>query len=200
MAEAADLAPVSLDAFLHWEERQEERFERVSGVVRMMAGGTLTHDTISLNVTSALRSALRGGPCRAQGSNLKVVSPRGDVMYPDAFVRCGPAAGGATFVDDPVIVVEVLSLGTAQYDLTRKRLAYKTIPSLRAILYVHPDRARIDIVRRDADGRWDDDAPAEGLDAALALPEIGARLALGEVYEGVEVLEGEPHPPRQARS
>lgn len=192
MAEAADLAPLSLEAFLAWEERQAERWERVGGVVRMMAGGTLAHDALALGVASVLRSKLRGGPCRAHASNLKVVSPLGDVMYPDAFVRCGPAHGTATFIGDPVLVVEVLSPGTAQHDLTRKRLAYKAIPSLRAILYVHPDRARIDLVRRDAAGRWDDDQPAEGLDATLELPEIGTSLALAEVYEGVEVPEGEP--------
>jgi Uma2 family endonuclease len=187
MAEAADLAPLSLDAFLAWEERQEERWERVGGVVRMMAGGTLGHDATSLNTATALRTALRGGPCRAHGPNLKVVSPRGDVMYPDAFVRCGAADGGATFVEDPVIVVEVLSAGTAQHDLTRKRLAYKTIPSLRVILYVHPERPRIDIVRRQPDGRWDDDEPVEDLPGVLELPEIELRLAMADVYEGVEV-------------
>src|SRR4051794_33467676 len=85
-------------------------------------------------------------------------------------VRCGPIDANATAAPDPVIVVEVLSQGTAQHDLTRKRLtrkrlAYKTIPSLCAILYVHQDRLRIDLVRRQPDGRWDDADPAEGMAA-----------------------------------
>ena len=194
MAEAVDF-PFTLDAFLAWEERQAERFERVGGVVRMMSGGTAAHDRIALNIAAELRGRLRGTACAPHGSNLKVVSPHGDAMYPDAFGRCGPIAPTATVVDDPVIVFEVLSPGTAPHDLTRKRLAYKTIASLRLIVYVHPDRPRIDLVRRQADGRWDDDAPVESLDGVLELPEIASQLAMADVYDGVDTAAAAPPSP-----
>jgi len=179
---------LSLEGFLDWENRQPERFERVGGVVRMMAGGTLGHDQIAANILGELRTRLRGGPCRAHGSNLKVVSPRGDVMYPDAFVRCGPGDPRATHVDDPVVVVEVLSPSTAVHDLTRKRLAYQSIPSLKVVLWVHPDRMRVDLMRRRETG-WVDEDPAEGLQAVVALPELGIELPLSEIYEGVPLEE-----------
>lgn len=107
-------------------------------------------------------------------------------------MRCGPTDPRATWIDDPVVVVEVLSEGTAEHDLTRKWLANKRIPSLRLIVYMHQDRPRLDLVRRDADGRSDDGAPVIGLESALALPEIGARLAMADIYEGVEVEPEEP--------
>jgi Uma2 family endonuclease len=187
MAEAAAHSDLSLEAFLRWEEEQPERFERVGGVVRMMAGGIAAHDRIGVNIISLLNGQLRRSPCITHGSNLKVTSPRGDVFYPDAFVRCGPGNDRATTVADPVVVVEVLSESTALSDLTRKRLAYKTISSLCVIVYVSPDRARVDVIRRQPDGRWDDEDAVEGLDAALALPEIGASLPMAEIYEGTEV-------------
>ena len=59
-------------------------------------------------------------------------------MYPDAFVRCGPADGERTVVGDPVVVVEVLSPTTQQADLTRKRWAYQAIDTLQAILFIAP--------------------------------------------------------------
>jgi Uma2 family endonuclease len=186
MAEAATTAALSLTDFLAWEQAQEMRYERVARVVRMMAGGTLTHDRIASNIIAALSTQLRGSQCFAQGSNLKVVSPHGDVMYPDAFVLCGPHAGNLTAVEDPVVVFEVLSEGTAQYDLTRKRLAYKTIPSLKAIVYVASDRVRIDLVRRQADGRWDDEDALEGTGAVLELPEVGVTLRLPAIYVDTE--------------
>ena len=52
---------LSLEGFLDWENRQPERFERVGGVVRMMAGGTLGHDQIAANIVGELRTRLRGG-------------------------------------------------------------------------------------------------------------------------------------------
>ena len=81
-----NLAPdleFDLNGFLDWEGRQDERFERLDGVVRMMSGGTSGHDLIAANLIAALRPRLRGGPCVVQGSNLKIVArAAGAVMYP----------------------------------------------------------------------------------------------------------------------
>lgn len=188
MDSLAVAAPATLDAFLDWETRQPERFELVGGVVRLMAGGSEDHDRISGNIFAALRVRLRGTPCSAHQSNLKVLSrAAGAVMYPDAFVRCGPREGGRGAVDDPVIVVEVLSEGTAKHDLTRKRLAYEAISSLRRILYVSLDEARVDLRVRGEGGIWRDDDAVEGLDADLTLPELDLVLPMGEVYEDSDV-------------
>jgi Uma2 family endonuclease len=95
MRAAAPTPPLDLEGFLDWEERQRERFELAGGVVRMMAGGTEDHDRIAINIAAALRTRLRGTPCSAHGSNLKLLSRAMDAsMYPDAFVRCGPREGG----------------------------------------------------------------------------------------------------------
>jgi len=185
----APVADLSLEGFLAWEEAQELRYERVGGVVRAMAGGTRGHDKIAGNLRFALREAARRRGCEAFGSDVKVVSPRGDVMYPDVTVRCGPRNDRLTTVDDPLLVVEVLSESTWRHDLILKRLAYKTIPSLRVILYVAQDQARVDVVRRGPDGRWDDDEPAIGLDSVLSLPELGVELPLSELYADTDVAE-----------
>lgn len=188
MTEAALSYPLTLDGFLEWEERQAERFEFLDGVVRLMSGGTEDHDRLSVNLIRLLGNALRGGPCVVHASNLKVLSRRGHAsMYPELFVRCGPRDGRRTRVEDPVVVFEVLSDSTARYDLTRKRRAYKAIPSLRAIVYVSQYEPHLDVVRRLADGGWDDDEEVDGLGAELGLPEIGVRLAMAEIYEGTDV-------------
>jgi hypothetical protein len=43
---ASDLQ-LDLDGFLDWEGRQDERFERLDGVGRMMSGGTMPRTTVS---------------------------------------------------------------------------------------------------------------------------------------------------------
>jgi Uma2 family endonuclease len=191
-ARTLDLSPA---AFLEWEARQERRYERVGGVVRAMAGGTVGHDRIANNLRAEFSRRLRGSGCRPGGPDVKVTTPRGDVTYPDVFVRCGPRDDRATTVADPLLVAEVLSAGTLQHDLLAKRLAYKSVPSLRVILYVAQDRARVDVVRRGPDGRWDDDEPAVGLDSVLALPELGAELPLAELYADTDVAERGGGPP-----
>jgi Uma2 family endonuclease len=45
-------------------------------------------------------------------NDVKVVTPKGDVMYPDLVVACGELPGKATVLDAPVVIVEVLSEST----------------------------------------------------------------------------------------
>lgn len=183
MAQVAFAETLTLDGFLEWENRQEERYEFVGGVVRLMAGGTEGHDRIGIKIISALDRRLRGTPCSVHGSNLKVLSLAADAsMYPDAFVRCRSRDDSRTTVDDPVVVFEVLSPGTVKYDLTRKRPAYEAIPSLRRVVFVSPDRAYLDVETRGEDGSWEE-SEVEGLDAVLDLSELGISLPLAEIYE-----------------
>lgn len=187
MPAAAIVAPLALDAFLAWEEAQEARFELVGGVVRLMAGGTEGHDRLATNLIIAFGTRLRGSPCSVHGSNLKVVSrAAGAVMYPDLLIRCGRRDDRRTSVEDPLIVVEVLSEGTARHDLIRKRIAYEAMPSLRRIVYVAVDEARLDMRVRRPDGHWQDEA-VSGIAAALALPEIDLVVPMAEVYADSEV-------------
>lgn len=187
MRASVPAVPTDLDSFLDWEERQTERYELAGGVVRLMSGGTEGHDRVSGNIFAALRARLRGTPCSAHASNLKVLSrAAGASMYPDAFVRCGQRDDLRTGIDDPVVVFEVLSESTAQFDLTRKRMAYEAIPSLRRIVYVSVREARLDIRVRGEDGYWRDET-VEGLEAELVLPEIGLALPMAEIYEDSDV-------------
>ena len=185
MADLASDRALDLDGFLAWEERQRERFERLDGVVRMMSGGTAAHDRIAGNLYMALRTRLRGkGNCNVHLSNLKVIARQaGAVMYPDLFVRCGGLLQQEVATDDPVVIFEVLSTSTAQRDLTRKKYAYQSIPSVAAIVYVSEREPWVDIVRRTEHG-WAD-GYVEGLDAMLELPEIGVAVPLAEIYEDV---------------
>jgi Uma2 family endonuclease len=186
MSGLAHQPPTDPDAFVAWENRQRARYELIDGVVHMMTGGTLGHDRVSMNIARALGNALAGGPCAVHGSNLKVRSPAGAVMYPDALVRCGPADEDATEIDDPVLVVEVHSPRTRRYDMTGKRWAYYAIPSLRYILLVDPGDCMIELVSRDAEGRWLS-ALVQQPGARLELPALGIDMAVADVYAGTAV-------------
>lgn len=186
MSEPALPIFTSLDAFLAWENEQERRYEFVGGVVRAMAGCTENHDLISMNVARALGNRLSSGRCRVHGSNLKVRSPLGMSMYPDAFVRCGPSEARRTVVGDVVLVFEVLSPGTGKTDLTQKRWAYQSIESLQALLFVDPDRPHVEVATRQPDGGWLSHHRI-GLDSDIPLPSLGIELPLAEVYDGADL-------------
>ena len=189
MAEPALPIFRTVDDFLTWENQEPQRYEFVGGVLTLMAGGTENHDLIGINIAAILNQRLRGTPCRVHGSNLKVRSPASAIMYPDAFVRCGPASGDRTVVSDPVLVVEVLSPTTQQADLTRKRWAYQAIDTLQAMLFVAADEARVELFSAGPDGVWlsrfivgpDGEVPLDALSVALPMAELYAGADLGAI-------------------
>jgi hypothetical protein len=65
MATALEVRHRSLADFLAWEQQQPERYERVSGVVRMMTGGAIDHNRITRNVAQMLASRCRKAGTRS---------------------------------------------------------------------------------------------------------------------------------------
>jgi len=183
-ARATPRAPWTVEEFLAWEREQEERYEYVGGVIRMMVGGTLDHNTIAGNVFSALRSQLRGGPCRVFVEAVKVVS-EGATMYPDVVVTCAPGSGRSDVVPEPVIVVEVLSRSTEGFDRGPKLDAYQQIPSLRQYVLIAQDELRVSLYEREPDSwRY---RTIQDPDARLSFAVGGATIEVAEIYEGTTV-------------
>jgi len=188
MALAALKEPIDPDAFLDWERRQTERHELVGGVVRMMVGAAMGHNTVADNIHVALATRLRGSPCRAWRADTRVMGANGEFVYPDVLVSCTPRRADELFVDDPVLVVEVLSPSTAEYDQTEKRWLYQAIPSLRQLVYVSPSEAKVELVTRESDQSWRS-LFLTGLDASLALDCLDLSLPMAEIYDGIDVAE-----------
>jgi Uma2 family endonuclease len=184
MADAAHLPKrLTVREFLEWEERQPQRYELIDGLVRMMAGGTKDHGTIKLNIASLLRTRLRGGPCRAFDSDLKVRTAGGQVCYPDVTVDCGRQDGAATEASQPTVIFEVLSKSTRETDLNDKLPKYQATPSIRQIVYVEPDRMHLMVWRRTDDG-WEEDEVVHP-EAHLELTPLHIDLLLKDFYEDV---------------
>jgi Uma2 family endonuclease len=162
--------------FLSWEAKQDAKFELHRGFVMAFAGGTLDHDTLAFNVRTFLARSYPP-PCRTFGSDVKVKVASDTLYYPDAGVVCEPVTGSATTIAVPRIVVEVLSPGTATYDLVEKRAAYRTIASLAAFVVVHTEIRRIEVDVRGHDGSW----KTETYDDPEALLD-GKVLPLDDVY------------------
>jgi len=181
MATALNVRHETLEDFLAWEREQPQRYERLSGVIRLRTGGTIDHNRITRNVADALWQRLRGGECEVFTSDVKVVTPTGDVMYPDVVVACGDIPGKATVLDGPVVIVEVLSESTAERDHGRKRWAYQTIPSLRHYVLVDQDEGGVEVTSRNADGSWQSVIVRE-LGERIRLPALKAEIGLEEMF------------------
>ncbi len=120
---------MTIEAFLAWEARQALRHEFDGFGARAMVGGTAAHSLIQSNLVASLVTRLRGKPCQAHGSHMKLrVAER--IRYPDAFVVCTPVAPDATWISEPVVVFEILSPGSSHQDLVDKNAEYRTTGSI----------------------------------------------------------------------
>ncbi len=82
--------------------------------------------------------------CQAYTSDLRIFAAAvNEGMYPDASLVCGDLefyAGRKDVILNPILVVEVLSPATRDYDLGMKASFYRTIPSIATLLFVDSER------------------------------------------------------------
>ena len=161
--------PMTVEAFLDWEECQPARYEFDGIHTYAMTGGSADHSRVQRNLITELTSRLKGKPCEAFGSELKILAA-GSVRYPDAFVVCSPIQGKATFVTDPVVVFEIVSPSTSGVDRIIKNQEYRDTPSIQRYVILEQDRQAAMVFSRDH-GDWAGHVIAGDLN--LEMPEIG---------------------------
>ena len=182
--------PMTREAFLAWEERQPVRYEFDGAAVRAMTGGSANHARVQRNLLGALGSRLRGGPCEAFGSELKVLAAS-SVRYPDAFIVCSPVAGKATSISDPVVVFEVISPSTSGIDRITKNQEYRDTTSIQRYVMLEQDRQAATVFSRQGDD-WIGHVIAGGVE--LPIPEAGISIPFSELYAGVELVTDTTEP------
>jgi Uma2 family endonuclease len=127
------------------------KHEYGDGEIYAMAGGTPEHGALAGAVLAMLAPQL-SKECRVLTSDVRVRIEASDLStYPDASVVCGPVQRDrldANAIINPVVVVEVTSPSSEDYDRGEKLSHYKQLPSLRAILLVSHRTKRVTVVAR----------------------------------------------------
>jgi Uma2 family endonuclease len=119
-----------------------------------------------------------------------IVRPdRDDTYYvADLAVTCSPYRRGEQFVNDPILIVEILSPGTERHDRRTKLPAYRDIDSVNEILLIDSESVYGEILRREGD-RWITEL-VQRRNATLRLSSVDLQIAMAELYEGID-LEAE---------
>ncbi len=189
MIAVPDVNHLSPQEYFDWEAQQPERYEYFDGVVYAMAGGTLAHGRIGLNITAFLNSHVREKNCLAFNSDCRVgISEDGPFTYPDASVSCVERDRTAQqFIQSPCLIVEVLSSSTEAYDRGRKFELYRQLESLQEYVLVGSETKTVEVFRRGNDGSWTFTAYREGDE--LKLTSLDLPVAVDVFYEDVAIAE-----------
>jgi Uma2 family endonuclease len=179
--------PYTRADFLAWEAEQDERWEFVDGLIRMMAGGTVDHNVIAGNIFAHLHAALAGSPCRPFQQNMKLAPAQNeDVTYPDVLVTCGAVEGTDPTVATATVIVEVVSKSSREDDYERKFWSYGEIADLRSYVIVEQDKPHVAVyTRASPDENWQRQNVGK-LDDSIELPAIGVSLPMRRIYAGTK--------------
>jgi Uma2 family endonuclease len=165
------------------EEHSPIRHEFLAGEIYAMAGGTPGHAALAATVLRLIGNQLPAG-CRAFTSDLRVRIVDADLStYPDGAVVCGKttrADDDKLAVTNPLLIIEVTSPSTEDYDRGVKLEQYKQLGSLMEVVIVSHERPRLTVLRRGLGDAWDTVEAGPGQTVALA--SFGGKLAVDDVY------------------
>ncbi|MEW6492281.1 MAG: Uma2 family endonuclease [Cyanobacteriota bacterium] len=186
--------PMTPQEYLEWEEQQLIKYEYVNGEVFAMTGGTLPHNSIALNLASALKAHLRGKGCKVFMADAKLgVSENGPYQYPDVIVTCDPRDQTARkVIYYPCLVAEVLSPGTEGYDRGDKFKHYRRIKTLKEYVLIDAEKMNVECYRLNERGKWEltpysiDEVTSDGAELEVHLSSIDLRCPISQLYEDVE--------------
>lgn len=184
--------PATVDEFLAWPgDGRAKRYELVDGQVRAMSPGSIVHGVIQLTFGSMIRDHLRrsGSLCTALTEPLVRPKVRGETnaRVPDIGVTCSPIADGQMILDQPVLLIEVLSPSNKAKTWTNV-WTYTTLPSVREIVVVHSRRVEVQLLRCSKDRIWPDDAERLQAGDVLNLESIGLRCSVEDIYSDTPLV------------
>lgn len=182
------LTYVSAEEYLRRERQAEYKSEYLNGEMFAMSGASRAHNLITTNIGAELNRQLRGKPCEAYISDMRVkVRQNGLYTYPDVVVVCGEPQFEDNELDtllNPTLLVEVLSPTTERYDRIAKTSYYRTIDSLAEHVLVAQHEVRLEQYVKQPDGQWSL-IEYTTLDTIAELESIPCSLPLKDAYDKV---------------
>jgi len=176
----------SPDEYRELEETAEFRNEYRDGEIVQMTGGSINHSQIIGNIYAFLKSALRGKNARPFMSDLRLWIPRyRRGTYPDVMVVEGELVcteGRKDEILNPVLIVEVLSKSTKDFDREDKFRFYRSIPEFREYVLVNQSEFLVAQYIKTESNEWLF-REYEGGSAIVSFASVEVQMSMLDIYE-----------------
>ena len=189
---------MSEQAYLDGELLSDIRHEYIEGEVYAMVGAHKYHNQIVMTVSNVFYNHLLGKPCQTYASDMKVKIDH-KYFYPDVMVDYSQVDADY-YIEQPSIIVEVLSKSTRQHDKTVKRLAYFQIASLKEYVLIEQDFVEIEFWSRDENNYWQqsvyylgDDIHFQSIDLTVSVEDIYRQVKNADMLAWWEQKTAEAH-------
>ncbi len=181
---------LTVEEYLRFEKESPEKHEYYQGEIFAMAGASPRHNVIFSNLFIDIGTQLKGNPCKPYGSDLRICIPENTLFtYPDISIICGeiiPSEADADTAILPVVLIEILSPGTKDYDRGGKFRLYRDIPSLKEYIVIDSESISIEVFRINGKGYWELEE-YRFIENTLIIRTVELSLPLKEIYEGTKL-------------
>ncbi len=175
----------SYSEYLELENHSEFRHEFYFGEVFAMSGTSRRHNEIIFNMVRELKHILKGKKCFVYFEQIKVeIVAQNHYVYPDVVVSCSQNEDNPLCIKFPMLIIEVLSDSTCEYDRYEKFEAYKTLNTLKYYVLVEQKRCMLELFIRENE-KWNR-IIIYNLQSNFEIPELGVSIPLSLIYEGIE--------------
>ncbi len=176
------------EEYLEIEEAAEFKSEYRDGEIVPMTGASIDHNRIAGNICFALKLALSGKSYEVFIGDLRLWIPQARLYtYPDVMVIAGKPvfySDRKDTITNPLIICEVLSKSTINYDKGEKFDYYRSIPELREYILIDQYKFHVQQYAKTANNQWLL-TDYESTEAVLTLSAIEAQIQLSEIYKMV---------------
>lgn len=182
----------TIEEYLELEERSLTKHEYHNGKILEMAGGTTTHNQLTMTVGAEILIAIRNQEKIFQlySSDMKIwIENILRFVYPDAVTVADQPMyynNRRDIITNPLLIVEVSSTGTDTYDRNGKFDLYRTLPSFQEYLIVSQEMQHVSRYFREAPDLWRT-ADYFKLDEMIPLQSMGVEIPMFGIYRGVEL-------------
>jgi Uma2 family endonuclease len=180
------------EEYLELEEQAEYKSEYRDGEIIAMTGGTTNHNKIALNFAASLKYGLRKKNYDVYISDVRLWILRyRQHTYPDIMVIQGePIYTGAntTTVMNPLLIAEVLSRSTSNYDQSDKFMYYRSIPEFKEYILINQYQYHVMQYVKTDDSKWIFTELQSESDI-LTLETIDFQISLSDLYEQVNFTQ-----------
>ena len=180
------------EEYLELEEKADDKNEYRDGEIISMTGGTTNHNKLALNLATGLNVALNDLDYEIYIGDVKLWIPRyREFTYPDVMVIEGQPiyySTNTTIVTNPVLIVEVLSKSTKDYDRGDKFLYYRSIPEFKEYILIDQTKYYVMQYVKTSENQWIL-TEYETEDAIINLLSINVELSLKQLYKKVNFSE-----------
>jgi Uma2 family endonuclease len=179
----------SPEEYLKLEEKAEYKNEYRDGAIVPMTGGTTNHNNIAGNFYVQILLALREKKYNIYIGDVRLWISRYRIYtYPDVMVIKGNPVyegTGTTTVTNPLLIVEVLSNSTKNYDGGDKFDFYRSLARFQEYILIDQYRFYVKQFAKNQEGKWVL-TEYEGEDSILVLESVEFQISFQELYQRVD--------------